>query len=220
MAMTKNCFLPVALALLVSGCGLVADDMKASFALAFGDHDVQLTRQQILDVPYPSIYLRVNDGPQVFWVLGYVEFSTDLQWVGADRSLLVTRNGRVVKSHFDGLPSLVAVRSDAPDPLAGALFSGTHAAHWQWQMDLMPGYHFGIKAVSRFSDLGPSTTDTPMGSVATRHIVEDVELPDLKRRYQNHYWLDASSHQVVHSIQSLGPDMPRVQITHLVQHRP
>ena len=44
-----------------------------------------------------SAYLKVGDAPRAFVVLGFAD-ATSLKWFTADRNMIITRNGRVIKT--------------------------------------------------------------------------------------------------------------------------
>ena len=89
----------------------------------FGHPDLPLTRDGISKLPYASMVARVGRGPQAVLILARVE-GEDQHWIsGADRSVLVLRGGRIVKTF--GFPeNLKDTRSNA-EFLAS--FSSTNA---------------------------------------------------------------------------------------------
>lgn len=209
------------LCLLTSACSALYDELGASAQLAFGNNDIHLQPQQIRDLPYPSLYARIDDGPQAFWVLGFIEADQQLQWLSADANLLVTQHGRIIKTALFNRANLVASHSLQPDPLAsGALLDSPGPHRWRWQMDLMPNYRFGVEVQSLFSDQGTVMVETPLRTISCRYFIEEVTIPALGISYSNHYWLDGDKRRMVQSLQTPGPGLPRVAITHLKQYAP
>ena len=49
-----------------------------------------------INLPYASLYARLNEGPRIFVVLGYSEQGQQ-KWVTQDQAMLVTQHGRLVK---------------------------------------------------------------------------------------------------------------------------
>ncbi len=214
-------FFILAAALSLNACSALYDELGATAQAAFGNNDIQLQPQQIRDLPYPSLYARIDDGPQAFWVLGFIDAGQQLQWLSADSNLLVTQHGRIIKTAILKRPNLVAIHSQQPDPLAnGALLDSLGPHQWQWQMDLMPSYRFGVEAHSRFTDQGTVAVETPLRTISCRYFIEEVTIPALDISYSNHYWLDSDKRRMVKSLQTPGPGLPRIAITHLKQYAP
>lgn len=105
--------------------GALNDTLKLAF---IGDKDVKLSTQQVNDIPYASIYAQIGDMSQVFIVLVFAEpkvsltqvpttLSTELKWLSADKGMIVTVNGRLVRTHNNPTGDLVAVESTEPDPI-------------------------------------------------------------------------------------------------------
>ncbi|WP_140217242.1 YjbF family lipoprotein, partial [Vibrio parahaemolyticus] len=83
-------------------------DVSATVKEAYNNYvDVELSSQEIQDIPYASAYLKIGNQKQVFVVLAFAEDNpitgvTQLKWVSADKSMIVTENGRIIKTI--GLP--------------------------------------------------------------------------------------------------------------------
>ena len=74
--------------------------MKEAFT---GLEDTTVTLEKVRDLPYASIYARINHGHRLFLVLAFAETnpvtqSLRLKWVSSDGAMLVTENGRIVKT--------------------------------------------------------------------------------------------------------------------------
>ena len=65
----------------------------------FGTPGVQLTDEDIRNMPYASQYMRLNNGPQLFVVLAFAE-NGQQKWVTQDQAVIVTQNYRIVKTHL------------------------------------------------------------------------------------------------------------------------
>ena len=60
------------LCLLLQACTQTQKGLEQTVMLAIsGPDDVTVTDQQIANLPYASMYARVNNGPRIFVVLGY-----------------------------------------------------------------------------------------------------------------------------------------------------
>ena len=76
---------------------------------------VQLTDDDIQNMPYASQYMQLNGGPQLFVVLAFAEDGQQ-KWVTQDQATLVTQHGRLVKTLLGG-DNLIEVNNLAADPL-------------------------------------------------------------------------------------------------------
>lgn len=81
----------------------------------FGTPGVQLTDDDIQNMPYASQYMQLNGGPQLFVVLAFAEDGQQ-KWVTQDQATLVTQHGRLVKTLLGG-DNLIEVNNLAADPL-------------------------------------------------------------------------------------------------------
>ena len=109
-----------------TACSQRISALNDTLKLAFiGDKDTQLSEQQVNNIPYASIYARIDGIPQAFIVLALAEpkFTltlpptpaiTELKWLSADKAMLVTINGRLVRTSNLLTGDLIAVESNEP----------------------------------------------------------------------------------------------------------
>lgn len=167
-------------------------------------------RKEDLDrIPYASILAKVGDGPLSVLVLGSVEGS-DFHWFSNDRAVIVTRNGRVIRSA--GFPiDLKFSRYLDVDPLSRP--PGTEAgAIFRRVVDMEPARVFGEVLVSKFDVVGEETLDLMFGRFHTVHVVETGSATNMKWAFENHFWRDLATGAVVSSLQSWVVDTPPVAI--------
>ncbi|MEF1336720.1 YjbF family lipoprotein, partial [Vibrio rotiferianus] len=94
----------VATLLFATGCTQKASDVQATVAEAYSNYvDVTLSKKEIQEIPYASAYLKIGTQKQVFVVLAFAETNPlngaeQLKWVSADKAMIVTENGRIVKT--------------------------------------------------------------------------------------------------------------------------
>lgn len=220
------------LSLALTGCSQKFNDVNDTVNLAFfGDKDVALSAEEINQLPYASMYARVNDGPQAFMVLAFAENSAtlgltkspylsassspdsnQLKWVSADKGMLITENGRIVKTL--NLPSgnLVSSQSHQTDPLALGLHLASTPTHWQHTIDWQPGYHFGYPVKSEFTFMANEQLDINDTIRPSKHYVEHVSIPTLGMEYENHWWIDPNNGAVIKSKQKLAPNLPVIEL--------
>ncbi|MGR5134787.1 YjbF family lipoprotein [Vibrio alfacsensis] len=199
----------VAFVILLSGCSQrfesVNDTVKEAF---FGFDDVNMTTEQIEQLPYASAYFRINDGPQIFMVLAFAEKNPEnnqvqLKWLSSDKAMIVTEQGRIVKTL--NLPeSNLAERTNLDGPWQQTSES---RSRYDW-----PKSNYGFNAVSDFSPQGKETVQTPTWTKELTVWEESVSFAALNDRIKNTYWVDANN-DVLKSIQYLGPNMTRIEFS-------
>ncbi len=204
---------------LVAACSQSQKGVGETFKLAlFGTPDVELTPEQVHNIPYASIYARVNGGSQIFLVLAYAE-NGDLKWVTRDKAMLVTRNGRLVKTL--GLPdNLLEVTNLASDPLMHAerIVDGTEWTRiqsWTENKQLRTATF-----TSRFSPAGMETVSVLNTPHAYRVINEDVTVAELNTHYRNRYWIEPGTGAVRKTEQFIGPDFFPIETITLNPYKP
>ncbi|MGU3415520.1 YjbF family lipoprotein [Enterobacteriaceae bacterium C34A] len=199
---------------LLQGCTPAQQSMMDTFDTALkGDKDITLSDEFIRTQPYSSMYLRLNQGQQIFVVLGFIEQGQS-KWLTADNAMIVTRQGRLLKT--TGLKeNLLEVRSPQHDPLSEPL-PLQQGASWQrvirWQEE---GRERSSVLSSQFSS-GEETVLTIAGEkIVVREWLENVQsqTPDL--RWQNRFWIDVKSGVVRRSEQTLGAGFFPVDMTFL-----
>jgi len=103
--------------LLLQACSATTKGLGVSLWHSIvGDDAVQLTDDEVAKMRYASQYMRINNGPQLFVVLAYNE-NGQQKWVTQDRAMIVTQNGRIVKTSGLG-DNLTQTSNLGNDPLA------------------------------------------------------------------------------------------------------
>ncbi len=199
-------YLPLLLlCLLLQACTQTQKGLGETVKLALlGPDDVQVSDEQIESLPYASMYLRVNNGQQIFVVLGFDE-NGQQKWITRDRSMVVTQHGRVVKTL--GLSdNLLEVNNLQQDPLITPL-SLTEGASWTRTLSWTEAGKFrSATATSSFTHLKDQVLTLGGNNVACRVWQEEVELPAEGKSWVNTFWIDTTTGQVRQSQQMLGGD--------------
>lgn len=167
-----------------------------------------LSDAQIEAIPYATMGVRFGDSGGVVMVLASVD-GDDLHWASADRVVLVTRRGRLVKTV--GLArDLLTTRAAGGDALAQALAGDPAAAEARVDrlVDLRPKDDFGVPVESRWEVQGEETLrllgrERPLIRVRERMVVR-------KWRWSadNVYWVEAGNGRVWKARQQYCPDVP------------
>lgn len=106
----------ILICLLLQACSATTKELGNSlWDSLFGTPGVQLTDDDIQNMPYASQYMQLNGGPQLFVVLAFAEDGQQ-KWVTQDQATLVTQHGRLVKTLLGG-DNLIDVNNLAADPL-------------------------------------------------------------------------------------------------------
>lgn len=166
-----------------------------------GRDGVNLTDDEIHSMPYASQYVTLNHGPQLFVVLAFSEDGQQ-KWVTQDRAMLITQNGRLIKT--TGLAdNLLQVSHVDADPLnaPGKIRDG---AGWTrlmgWTEHQQVRY---ATARSQFRWKGDDSLKTGSSTTAVRVLEETVTTDEA--RWTNRYWIDSDG-QIRRSEQSVGAD--------------
>ncbi|MBB1318544.1 YjbF family lipoprotein [Shewanella sp. SR43-4] len=210
----------------LSGCSntssQIANMVKESI---IGPPDSVISASKIESSPYASIYVRVNKSSQAYVLLAFAEASqtipatpfskknAELKWVSSDAAMLVTRNGRLLKTVnlFDG--NLVTLSSEQIDPISLGLHLTSTPMQWQSTIDWQPGYHFSYKQQSTFTFIADETVIINESPVILKRYDEHVFIPKLGIEYNNQFWIDATSGMVFKSNQKIAPNLPYIDIT-------
>ena len=196
---------------LTFGCTQKFNDVSATVQEAYGNYiDVELTPEEIEAVPYASAYLKIGSQKQVFVVLAFAESNpltgqTQLKWVSADKAMVVTENGHIVKTIGLQTTNLAGVYGDVP---AYSKSSVQYALSYDWSKQ----YRYGFQAQVERSRQGKDRVTTPISSTETDVYTELVTFPSLEESVENTYWVDSEG-QVVKTRQHLGPKMVPVELT-------
>lgn len=199
-------YIPLLLAcLLLQACTQTQKGLGETVKLALlGPDDVQVTDQEVENLPYASLYLRVNGGQRIFVVLGFDE-NGQQKWITRDQAMIVTQHGRVVKTL--GLrDNLIEVGNLAQDPLTAPL-QLTEGASWTRSVSWSESGRFRAgTAVSHFARLNDQVLTLAGNTVACRVWQETVSIPAEGKSWTNTFWIDTTTGQVRQSQQVLSGD--------------
>lgn len=198
--------------LLLTGCSQNMEQVGKTFKLAFwGQDDTHVTAKQIANTPYASAYLKVGKAPQAFVVLAFVE-QNQLKWIGADKNMVSTQHGRLVKTQGFG-EDITYVDNLQQDPLTLGLLKTSTPMTWQSRVEWAQVFRGGYATMSVFHARGKETIKILDTSRELLRFDEQVTVPTLNESYTNSYWLDPANGNVVQSQQYMGPDMALVKFT-------
>lgn len=198
--------------ILLTGCSQNMEQVGKTFKLAFiGQDDTHVTARQVADRPYASAYLKVGKAPQAFVVLAFAE-QNQLKWIGADKNMVVTQHGRVVKTQGFG-EDITYVDNLQYDPLTLGLLKASTPMTWKSRVEWAQVFRGGYDMTSVFQVRGKETVKILDTARELLRFDEQVTVPALNASYTNSYWLDPTNGSVVQSQQYMGPDMALVAFT-------
>ncbi len=200
------------------GCTQSSQHLIDSFSFALRGHKhAEITQQQIQDIPYATLLLESGQNSPVLVVLAWAEqgahnASPALKWLSAKNELIVTQDGRVVKTiGLDGVNS-ISILSEDRDPLAMGLHLEATPKTWSYQLSWSPGYHMHYHAHSTLSVHGKVIKSLPFGEQSLIHVSEIVDIPLISKQLSNEYWLHPVTGNVVASVQTPAPGMQPLTI--------
>lgn len=190
------------------GCTQKFNDVSATVKEAYSNYvDIELTADEIRDVPYASAYLTIGSQKQVFVVLAFAEENkktgiTRLKWVSADNAMIITENGRIVKTLGLQSNNLAGIQSQVPQYDATSNIPIAYKALYDWT----PDYRYSFPAKITRTRLQREPVVTPLGTTNATVYTEKVVFTTLDSELTNTYWVSDSG-KVIQSLQYLGPDM-------------
>ncbi|NOH29019.1 YjbF family lipoprotein [Vibrio mediterranei] len=196
----------------LSACSQRFQDVNSTMAEAlFGADDIALAPEKIKKLPYASAYVRINEGPQIFVVLAFAEANTktgmtQYKWMSSDRAMIITENGRIVKTiglFGDNLKSIQREQQTA--------------SSWKVTYDWMPDYRYGYQGVATVALAGKETVSTSIASYQTERYTESVAFDAIDEKLINTYWKDTTTGKVIKSVEQIGPEMSIIELTLLKQ---
>lgn len=234
-------FILILSSLSISGCSQKFQDVNDTLNLAlFGNEDTVLSQSEINALPYASMYAQIEGGPQAFLVLGLVEpinqFKThpstrnqfhstesqtsslttekqQLKWLSSDKGMLVTQSGRLVKTLNLPHGNLSYISNLDHDPVAIGLHQSNAPQEWTRFIDWQPGYHFGYTLSSRFAPGEKQTIRVNEQLIDVLYIIEHVIVRELDLEFENEFWIDSNTGQVIKSRQKIAPGLPYISTT-------
>ena len=199
-------------ALFLAGCTHSQQSMVDTFrASLFDNQDITVADQQIQALPYSTMYLRLNEGQRIFVVLGYIE-QEQSKWLSQDNAMLVTHNGRLLKT-VKLNNNLLEVTNSGQDPLRNALAIKDGS---RWTRDILwsEDNHFRSATLSStFSFAGLETLNIAGRNVLCNVWQEEVTSTRPEKQWQNTFWVDSATGQVRQSRQMLGAGVIPVEMT-------
>lgn len=196
---------------LAVGCTQKFNDVSATVQEAYSNYvDVELTAEEIDAVPYASAYLKIGNQKQVFVVLAFAEHNpitgnTQLKWVSADKAMVVTENGHIVKTIGLQHNNLAGAYGNVP---SFALENTEYSLSYDWAKQYRYGFPADVTRVYQ----GKESVITPLSNTSADIYRETVHFSTLSQSVDNFYWVDVNG-KVIKTVQHLGPNMLPIELT-------
>lgn len=199
--------------LLTGGCSSSMKLMGAPFSKPgslLGSDGYALTNAQIDDIPYASMGVRIGSSAPVIMILANIN-GAKLHWASADRVVLITERGRLVKTI--GMPrDLLSTRWTGADSLLPVLHRvpGTEDSRVGRIIDLRPKDDFSVPVESRCEWLGEETLTLVGRMRRTVMLSEHIKVGKWRWKAENRYWFDVDSGLMLKSRQQYCPEVAAI----------
>lgn len=162
----------------------------------------QVPRDMVAKLEYASIGVTIDDNPQFLFLLANTTPTDEIYTFGYQVSV-VLRGGRLIRTQ--GLTDdVLGGRWEGEDIVKTSARTGAPATGIRWMETNQRG--IGTREASctatSIADETVTILETP---IVTRHVQEDCEVPDLKWRFTNHFWLIPETGQIWMSVQNVTP---------------
>lgn len=173
---------------------------KQSLSASFGK--VRVTRDQAASIPYASMGYRQDDGNQLLLVLA-TDSGGELLWTGPSHAVIVTRDGRIVRSVGLGhdLAGLTMRNGPVPAPSAAVLGAFTST-----RLEDFPELGiYGAQVSCRARLVGQQKINILGQAVTTNRVEEACRSPQPDWSFVDTYWVDPDNGLVWRSLQHIHP---------------
>jgi len=199
--------------LALAGCGenpMFRNIVDVAKIVTSGVPDPPIDRQEIANLPYATIAAKLGKGQKAILVLS-TDQEGDLSWVAGDGGVLVTREGRLVKTAgFE--ENLRQTVIEADDPLASGK-TDIDGMTLNRTVDLMVKQSYvPIPVTSTFKVMGPEKIEIAGLQFDTVLVKEHNVSQTINWSYDNLYWMDPYDGFVWKSRQYFARDLPAVEI--------
>lgn len=205
----RRSFLVGGMAFTLGGCG--ENDMANMARVLINSvtpfEEKSINRATIEDLPYASMIAKIGNGPQSLVILSNVSFR-DFYWYSADLDLLVTRNGRLIRTA--GLPRNLSntIFFETDFLVDRKQITNQDNLTYRRQIDLDIDEMYGVMIFAKTKMVGIETITIAERSYQTIHLKEICRSDQVDWSFENHFWRDVDTGFVWRSIQYYVPSSP------------
>jgi hypothetical protein len=175
--------------------------MRQSVSASFGK--VRITREQAAAIPYASLGYTVDGGNQGLLVLA-TDSGKDLLWTSATHIVIVTRNGRIVRTvglGYDVSGVTSRDESDVPPPAAAV-----HAPFASTRLEDFPEQRlYGVRLACQAKLAGRQSVKILGQPISTLRVDEACSSRNPEWSFTDSFWVDNDSGLVWRSRQHVHP---------------
>ncbi|MGD9638824.1 MAG: YjbF family lipoprotein [Alphaproteobacteria bacterium] len=176
----------------------------------YGPDNFEITKQVVDNIPYACIAAKIGKGQNSVLVLGQAS-NQDLIWYSADNAILITSQGRLVKTiGFEHNLSNTAWAHN--DPIASHLYGQPIPQTSQRIVDFAEDNNYGIKIDSDYEFMGVGKIKIVDTLHETYVIKEKSYAKQLDWHFENLFWKDLKTGFIWQSVQHFLPNTPSIKI--------
>jgi hypothetical protein len=182
--------------------------LRQSMSASFGK--IRVTREQAAAIPYASLGYAVDGGNQDLLVLA-TDSGGDLLWTSAAHIVIVTRNGRIVRTVGLGrdLSNVTSRDKSGIPPVAAAIRAPFSSTRLEDFPDL--GL-YGVRVSCRTTLAGRQSVKILGQAIAALRVEESCNSQNPDWSFTDSFWVDNDSGFVWKSRQHVHPKGPLVEI--------
>ncbi|GGF76001.1 YjbF family lipoprotein [Alteromonas lipolytica] len=202
--------------LLLSGCSSTNQLYWNTLKLAFFPDTPSLTLEQVKSSKIDLLKVVHGERQPAFLALAYIEGGHH-KWVSADHAVLTMDNNKIIRT--SGLQTnLQYTQGTDANPLRKE--HSLNGQSWQYQIDIEDKV-YGLPVTSQWQEGQPETVtfyEQPLSVIpVTEVMTTEIQDPYWQHteRWENYYWLDASTREVVYSEQQATPYSERMVMTYV-----
>jgi hypothetical protein len=172
------------------------------FSQSFGLGASGVTREQAAAIPFATLGVSVDNGPEGILVLGTSASGTQL-WTAASHIVLLMQNGRILRTAglgHDRTDMRLIKGDNGPPPLQGS-------SETVWSEDFGDLHLFSVTVDCRTTARGPETIVVLGSHIATIRVDEDCRSEQLDWSFTNTYWIAPQTGLVWRSVQYVSPKL-------------
>ena len=139
-------------------------------------------------LPYASMSVRLPNLKRALVILGRVE-GDEFHWYTADRGVLVTRHGRLVRTVGFGSNLQATAFIDADFLESGVSLEPGRV--FRRQVDLQPGHHFGLQIEAKLYPAAEEVVRVGNSEMRLQRLDERVVFENSGDVVVNRFWVDA-----------------------------
>lgn len=206
----------VSLMLFLSACSPTQRAYQQNISLYFASNqDVVLSNDDVYNSPADLIYVKRGDRPIATMALAFIEDGR-YKWLSRDNAMLVTENGRLVRTVGFKHDLLYSSDSNA-DPLKNIVNSDVEKRSWNRRIDTEHG-DFGAELSSQWETRENTFIVIQNIQFAVVVVEESVIYKSSiynTQKWTNTFYFHSSSNQLLKSSQRIAPNMDRLELTYV-----